>query len=74
MLDMGNATEAEVRKRSEKAFLKHPLHKIACIGALVAKRQPEGWRIDALAPLTSVSALRPSKLPSRRRLVSCGHS
>jgi 3'-5' exonuclease len=25
-----------------------PLHKIVCIGALVANRQPEGWRVDAL--------------------------
>ena len=24
------------------------LHKIVCIGALVASRQPEGWRMDAL--------------------------
>jgi predicted PolB exonuclease-like 3'-5' exonuclease len=24
------------------------LHKIACIGALIASHQPEGWRIDAL--------------------------
>jgi len=29
-------------------FPKHPLHKIVCIGALVASRQPEGWRMDAL--------------------------
>jgi predicted PolB exonuclease-like 3'-5' exonuclease len=33
MLDMGNATEGEV---------------IACIGALVASRQTEGWQVDAL--------------------------
>ena len=34
-------------------FPKHPLHKIVCIGALVASRQPEGWRVDALgAPHT----------------------
>jgi hypothetical protein len=29
-------------------FPKHPLHKIACIGALVAKHKPEGWQIDVL--------------------------
>ena len=29
-------------------FPKHPLHKIVCIGALVASRQAEGWRVDAL--------------------------
>ena len=29
-------------------FPKHPLHKIVCIGALIASRQPEGWRVDLL--------------------------
>ena len=48
MLDMGNASEAEVREALGPGFPKHPLHKIACIGALIASRQPEGWRIDAL--------------------------
>jgi predicted PolB exonuclease-like 3'-5' exonuclease len=48
MLDLGNATEAEVREALGPGFPKHPLHKIACIGALVASRQPEGWNIDAL--------------------------
>jgi hypothetical protein len=27
------------------------LHKIVCIGALVASRQREGWRVDALGAL-----------------------
>ena len=48
MLDMGNASEAEVREALGPGFPKHPLHKIACIGALIASRQPEGWRIDSL--------------------------
>ena len=48
MLDLGSATEAEVRQVLGAGFPKHPLHKIVCIGALVASRQPEGWRIDAL--------------------------
>jgi 3'-5' exonuclease len=49
LFDMEGASEAEVRS----GFPKHPLHKIACIGALVASRQPEGWRVDALgAPHT----------------------
>ena len=48
MLDLGNATEAEVRQALGAGFPKHPLHKIVCIGALVASSQPEGWRIDAL--------------------------
>ena len=48
MLELGNAPEADVAKLLGSGFPKHPLHKIACIGALVASRQPEGWRIDAL--------------------------
>jgi 3'-5' exonuclease len=48
MLDMGNASEAEVREALGLGFPKHPLHKIACIGALIATRQPDGWQIDAL--------------------------
>ena len=48
MLDLGAAPEAKVREALGSAFPKHPLHKIVCIGALVASRQSEGWRIDAL--------------------------
>jgi predicted PolB exonuclease-like 3'-5' exonuclease len=48
MLDLGQATETEVREALGEGFPKHPLHKIVCIGALVASRQPEGWRVDAL--------------------------
>src|SRR5262252_2894706 len=48
MLDLGNAPEADVREALGDGFPKHPLHKIVCIGALVASRQPEGWRVDAL--------------------------
>jgi hypothetical protein len=48
MLDLGMATEADVRQALGEGFPKHPLHKIVCIGALVANRQPEGWRVDAL--------------------------
>jgi hypothetical protein len=47
-LDLGNATDAEVRQALGTTFPKHPLHKIVCIGALIANRQPEGWRVDAL--------------------------
>jgi hypothetical protein len=53
MLDLGGATEAEARQALGEGFPKHPLHQIVCIGALVASRQPEGWRVDALgAPHT----------------------
>jgi len=48
MLDMGAATDPEVREALRPGFSKHPLHKIVCIGALVASRQAEGWRVDAL--------------------------
>jgi 3'-5' exonuclease len=48
MLDLPNATDAEVREALGTTFPKHPLHKIVCIGALIASRQPEGWRVDAL--------------------------
>ena len=48
MLGLGAAAEAEVREALGEGFPKHPLHKIVCIGALVASRQPEGWRVDAL--------------------------
>jgi predicted PolB exonuclease-like 3'-5' exonuclease len=48
MLNLGTAPEAEVRQELGAGFPKHPLHKIVCIGALVASRQPEGWRMDAL--------------------------
>jgi predicted PolB exonuclease-like 3'-5' exonuclease len=48
MLGLGDAPQAEVRAALGPGFPKHPLHKIACIGALIASRQPEGWRVDAL--------------------------
>jgi predicted PolB exonuclease-like 3'-5' exonuclease len=48
MLDMPKASDAELREALGSGFPKHPLHKIACIGALVASRQPEGWHVDAL--------------------------
>ena len=49
MLGMeSTATDAEIREAMGAGFPKHPLHKIVCIGALVASRQPEGWRVDAL--------------------------
>jgi 3'-5' exonuclease len=48
MLNLGDAPEAKVREELGSGFPKHPLHKIACIGALIATRQPEGWRVDAL--------------------------
>ena len=48
MFDLPNVTDADVREAIGPGFPNHPLHKIVCIGALVASRQPEGWRVDAL--------------------------
>jgi 3'-5' exonuclease len=48
MLDLPNATDAQVREALGTTFPKHPLHTIVCIGALIASRQPECWRVDAL--------------------------
>jgi len=53
MLGLGSATDEEVREGLGDGFPKLPLHKIACIGALVASRRSEGWQVDALgAPHT----------------------
>jgi 3'-5' exonuclease len=48
MLSMEGAPDEELRAGLGPGFPKHPLHKIACIGALVAERQPEGWQVQAL--------------------------
>ena len=48
MLDMEGEPEEKVRAALGAGFPKQPLHKIACIGALVASRHPEGWKVDAL--------------------------
>jgi len=51
---MKGAPEADVRTALGGGFPKHPLHKIACIGALAAERQAEGWpgRGGRAAPAT----------------------
>ena len=48
MKDMEGASDEEVRDALGSGFPKLPLHKIACIGALVAKRVEEGWDLSAL--------------------------
>jgi predicted PolB exonuclease-like 3'-5' exonuclease len=48
MLGMTGAAEEEVRQALGQGFPKHPLHRIACIGALVATRVAEGWRVESL--------------------------
>ena len=59
MLDLGGATETEVRDALGQGFPKHPLHKIVCIGALVASRQRVGeWMLSA--HLMLANAPRPS--------------
>jgi len=57
LFDLGDAGDAQVREVLGSGFPKHPLQKIACIGALVASRQPEGWRVDALQHPTLESDL-----------------
>jgi hypothetical protein len=58
MLSMQDAPDEEVRAALGSGFPKHPLHKIACIGALVAERGPEGWRSRRSARPTSVNELK----------------
>ncbi len=48
MLGMADAPDEDVRAALGPGFPKHPLHRIACIGALVAERQAEGWQVQAL--------------------------
>jgi predicted PolB exonuclease-like 3'-5' exonuclease len=48
MLGMQGAPEKNVRAALGAGFPKHPLHKIACIGALVAERKAEGGQVQAL--------------------------
>jgi predicted PolB exonuclease-like 3'-5' exonuclease len=48
MLNMEGAPDDWVRSALGSGFPKHPLHKIVCIGALVAERKSEGWSIQAL--------------------------
>jgi 3'-5' exonuclease len=48
MLGMEGAPDQDVREAMGSSFPKHPLHKIACIGALVAEHKIEGWTIQVL--------------------------
>ncbi len=48
VLDMLAAPEEDVRAALGSGFPKHPLHKIVCIGALVAEKTDQGWGIEAL--------------------------
>jgi 3'-5' exonuclease len=54
ILGMTESTPEEIRaalphdKEGELKFQKHPLHKIACIGALVALRETDGWRLQSV--------------------------
>jgi len=48
MLGTDPADEDATRARLGGGFPKHPLHRIVCIGALVARREEQGWRVAAL--------------------------
>ena len=41
-------TAAEVRAAMGDKFPKHIYHSIACIGALVAYKEPDHWAVDAI--------------------------
>jgi predicted PolB exonuclease-like 3'-5' exonuclease len=45
---MVGSTDADVRAELGEKFPKLILHKIACVGALIAFREVQGWRISAL--------------------------
>jgi 3'-5' exonuclease len=44
----GEATEAQAREALGDQFPKLPLHKITCIGALIAERQDHAWHVQSL--------------------------
>ena len=46
--DLQGKPEDEVRDGMGDKFPKHIFHRIACIGALIASRLPEGWQVDAI--------------------------
>jgi predicted PolB exonuclease-like 3'-5' exonuclease len=48
MLGLEDATEDLVRAQLGPGFAKRPLHKIACIGAIVARRTSFGWNVEAM--------------------------
>jgi 3'-5' exonuclease len=47
MLGMEGAPDEEIRVALGSGFPKDPLHKIACIGAVVAVRKSGGWHVRA---------------------------
>ena len=47
-LGLSERPEDEIREELDEKFPKLPLHKIVCIGALIASRVGEGWQVDAL--------------------------
>jgi predicted PolB exonuclease-like 3'-5' exonuclease len=48
MLKISEQTEQQIREAMGKDFPKHPLHKIVCIGALIAERTNGVWEIGIL--------------------------
>jgi hypothetical protein len=41
-------SDGDAQQLHGESFAKLPLHQIACIGALIAEREPDGWRVMAL--------------------------
>ena len=52
MLDMGHASDAEVREALGPGFPKHPLHKIVCIGEPASSRR-SNFDMTPASPLDS---------------------
>ena len=46
--DLQDKGETEIREGMGDKFPKHFFHRIACIGALIASRSPDGWQVDAV--------------------------
>src|SRR5262245_18420962 len=46
--DLGGKSDVEVREAIGEKFPKHIYHSIICVGALVAHREPDHWRVDAV--------------------------
>lgn len=48
MFRLSEETEEKIRETMGSDFPKHPLHKIACIGALIAERNGNAWYVSIL--------------------------
>jgi hypothetical protein len=75
--DLDYESEEQARDILGSGFPKHPLHSIACIGALIAKREDQGWRTTAIGAHTleidqnpSLSALSYTRFVARAAMAA----